>query len=335
MPGFFVLADFALAYASLSRDGRAFLRKQRSGQKAGRTSESAELLRIRPSRLSLIRSLKTCDAVFTDVVPESMRAASGRPASSLYPRFVPFAWISLELWTRLLAAHGISPDEDDARLLILLTFVHREWNDLADEFPAEVLYRSLRSGDSPEPRLRLLGHLTALNNALAERKGRFNKLFQVWQKSMAFYGRPFKPEEAASYLEGKAALNEESYAAAVLPEVPPDLAETLRRLYIWFLALDDAADVERDRTRGRSTFMTLAADPIGEIWGFFRTCEEEIRRTSPRDPGPLLLLMRSMTADVAAAIRRGRDIEGDFYAAPAEPVNRISDPSSPYKEGRA
>jgi hypothetical protein len=48
MPGFFILADFALAYASLSRDGRAFLRKQRSGQKAGRTSESAELLRIRP-----------------------------------------------------------------------------------------------------------------------------------------------------------------------------------------------------------------------------------------------------------------------------------------------
>ena len=329
MPGLFVLIDFALAYASLSRDGRAFLRKQRSRKKNGRTPESVELLRNRPSRLSLIHSLKTCDAVFADSFPGSVCAASGRRKSSLYPRFVPFAWISLEIWMRLLAAYGISPGEDDVRLLILLTFVHREWNDLVDEVPPEILYRGLRSADPPEPRFKLLGHLTALTNALAERKGRFGKLFQVWQKSMEFYSRPFKPGEAASHLEGKAALNEELYSTALLPEVPPKLAETLRLFYVWFLALDDASDVERDRARGRSTYMTLAADPMGEIRRFFRQCEEVVRRTSPRDPGQLLLLMRSMTADVAAAIRQGGDIEGDFYAAPDKPVNRISNPSNP------
>jgi len=101
MPGLFVLIDFALAYASLSPDGRAFLRKQRPRKKNGRTPESVELLRNRPSRLSLIHSLKTCDAVFADSFPGSVCAASGRRRSSLYPRFVPFAWISLEIWTRL------------------------------------------------------------------------------------------------------------------------------------------------------------------------------------------------------------------------------------------
>ncbi len=108
-PVFLCLVDFALAYASLSPDGRAFLRKQRSGNSKGRTPESVDLLRNRSSRLSLIRSLKTCDAVFAESVPESVCAASGRRRSSLYPRFVPFAWISLEIWMRLLAAYGISP----------------------------------------------------------------------------------------------------------------------------------------------------------------------------------------------------------------------------------
>ena len=184
-------------------------------------------------------------------LPESVCAESGRRRSSVYARFVPFSWISLEIWMRLLAAYHISPEEDDVRLLILLTFVHREWNDLVDEVQQEILYRSLRSPEPPEPRFRLLGHLTALTNALAERKGRFGKLFQVWQKSMDFYSRSFKAEEAASFLEGKAALNEESYSAALLPEVPPELAKTLRPFFIWFLALDDAADVERDRARAR------------------------------------------------------------------------------------
>lgn len=315
-PSYFALVDFARAYVSLSPDGRAFLRKQRSGHSKGRTPESAALLRNRPSRLSLIRSLRTCDAVFAGSVPESECAASGRRRSSIYPRFVPFAWISLEIWTRLCATYGISPDEDDVRLLVLLTFVHREWNDLVDEVPQETLYRSLRSSAPPEPRFRLLGTLTALTNALAKRKGRFERLFQNWQRSMEFYNRPFKPEEAAAFLEGKAEFNRISYSTALLSDVPPELAEVLRPFFVWFLALDDASDVVRDRARGRSTYMTVAADPEEEIWRFFRQSEEAVRRTAPRDPGPLFLLMRSMTADVAAAIRQGRDIESDFYAAP-------------------
>lgn len=335
MPGFFVLADLALAYTTLSRNGRAFLRKQRSRTKARRAPGSIELLKDRSSRLSLIRSLKICDAVFTATVPETAGAASGRRASELYLRFVPFAWIILEIWRRLLAAYGLSPDEDDLRLLVLLNFVHREWNDLADEVPPEVLYDSLRSTEPPEPRFRLLGHLTIAHNGLAQRKGRLERQFQVWQKSMAFYDRPFKPDEAVSYLEGKAALGEESYAAAVLPEVPPGLVEALRRLYIWLLALDDASDIERDRALGRSTSMTLAEDPVEEIRRYFRNCEEEIRRTAPGDPEPLLMLMRSLTADVEAAVRQGSDIEGDFYAARGTPINRISDPSSPYRAGKA
>jgi len=335
MPGPFVLIDFALAYAALSPNGRSFLRRQRSRKKSGRAPESIGLLKNRSSRLSLICSLKICDAVFVESVPETVGAASGRKTSDLYFRFVPFAWIILEIWRRLLAAYGISPHEDDLRLLVLLNFVHREWNDLADEFPPEVLYRCLRAEDPPEPWFGLVWHLTAAHNALARRKGRFEKLFQVWQKTMAFYDRPFKPDEAASYLEEKAALIQASYAAAVLPEVPPGLAEALRRLYIWLLALDDASDIDRDRALGRSTSMTLAADPLGEIREYYRKCEEEIRRTAPRDPEPLLTLMKSLTADVEAAVRQGGDIEGDFHGARGTPVNRISDPSSPYRVGKA
>jgi hypothetical protein len=333
MPGPFVLLDFALAYASMSPEGRAFLRKQGFRKKNVRTPESVKMLKNRPSRLSLIRSLKTCDIVFAESVPESMCAVPERPRSSLYSRFVPFAWISLEFWMRLLAAYGLIPGEDDVRLLILITFTHREWNDLVDEVPQEVLYRSLRSPDPPEPRFRIMGHITALTNALAKKKGRFEKMFQLWHKNMEFSNRPFEADEAASHLEGKAAHTVESYLTALLPEVPPELSETLRPFYVWFLALDDASDVKRDRARGRSTYMTLIADPVEEIWRFFRQCEKMALQTSLRDPSPLLLLMRSMTADVAAAVRQGRDIEGDFYAAPDKPVNRISDPSNPYRAG--
>jgi len=329
------LIDAARAYAALSPDGRAFLRKQRPKNKKSRTPESVALLENRTSRLSLIRSLKTCDAMFGECVPESVCAESGRRRSSVYARFVPFAWIGLEIRNRLLGAYGISPDESHARQLILLTFVHREWDDLLEEAQPETLYRILKSPQPPEPRFRLLCHVAVLTNDLSKQKGRYEKTVEVWDKAMDFYNRPFRDEEAASYLESKAALNEEIYARTLLPEVPPELSMTLHPFYVWFLSLDDAADVNRDRARGRTSYMTLAADPVEEIWKFFRLCEETIRRTAPRDPGRLLLLMRSMTADVAAAVRQGRDIERDFYAAPDKPVNRNPSPSSPYRAGSA
>jgi hypothetical protein len=335
MSRFSFFIDAARAYAALSPDGRAFLRKQRSKSKKSRTPESVGLLENRASRLSLLRSLKTCDAAFFECVPESVCDESGRRRSSVYARFVPFAWIGLEIRSRLLDAFGISRDESHDRQLILLTFVHREWDDLLEEAQPETLYRILRSPQLPEPRFRLLYHVTAVINALNKQKGLFEKTVEVWDKAMDYYNRPFRDEEAASYLEGKAALNEEIYARTLLPEVPPELSKILRPFYIWFLSLDDAADVERDRARGRTTYMTLAADPVEEIWTLFQRCEETIRRTAPRDPGLLLLLMRSMTADVAAAVRQGRDIERDFYAAPNKPVNRNPSPSSPYRAGPA
>lgn len=329
MPSLSLLFDIARAYASLSPDGRAFLRKHRPRSEKTHTPESVALLANRPSRLSLFRSLKTCDVEFARSVPASVCADTGRTRSSVYARFVPYAWISLELRTRLLTAYRIPPGADHDRQLILLTFVHREWNDALDTVPPDTLYRIVRSGESSEPRFRLLHHVAALSNALAERKGNFEKMFEIWGKAMDYYHRPFRPEDAAGYLEDKAALNAEIYAWTLLPEISPELSRILHPLYVWFLSLDDAADVERDRAADRTTYMTLAADPAEEIRKTLRRCEETVLRTAGADPEPLLLLMRSMTADVAAAIRGGRDIESDFFAAPGEPINRNPSPSSP------
>jgi hypothetical protein len=281
----------------------------------------------------MIRSLVACDAEFARSVPEQVCAEAGRGRASVYARFVPFAWIGLDLRSRLLDAYGIPRNPSDDRQLILLTFVHREWDDLLDAYQPEVLYHVLRSPDTPEPRLRLLHHVTGLSNALAREKGLFEKMLEVWDTAMAFYNRPFKPEEAASYLEKKAAINEDLYARTLVPEIPPGLARSLGPFYTWFLGLDDAADVRRDAARGRVTYMTLAADPIGEIRKLLRACEDALRASATRDPRPLMLLMRSMTAEVTAALGEGRDIERDLFAGPAAPVNRNPSPSNPYRAG--
>lgn len=329
MPSLTLLFDLAGAYAALSPDGRAFLRKHRPKSAKTHTPESIALLGSRPSRLSLFRSLKRCDAEFARCVPESVCVEAGRKRSAVYARFVPYAWISLELRTRLLGAYGISPGAVHDRQLMILTFVHREWDDLLNHSSPEDLHRALGSSLPPEPRYRLLAHVTALNNDLAKKEGQFERMLEIWDKALNYYNFSVRPEEAASYLEGKAALNAEIYAWTLLPEVSPELSKILLPFYVWFLSLDDAADVERDRASGRTTSMTLAADPVEEIRKTLRRCEETILRTATADAGLLLLLMRSMTADVAAAVRQGRDIESDFFAAPDPPVNRNPTPSSP------
>jgi len=335
MPSLSLLIDVARAYAALSPDGRAFLRKHRPRSEKTHTPESMALIENRPSRLGLFRSLKRCDVEFAASVPEPICAEAGRRRSAVYARFVPYAWISLELRTRLLGAYGITPDAGHDRQLILLTFVHREWNDWIDAVQPDILYRVLTAPDTPEPRFRLLRHVTGLSNALAGQRGNYEKMFEIWGKAMDYYRRPSRPGGAAISLEDKAAINEEIYARTLLPEISPGLSKILSPFYVWFLSLDDAADVERDRAAGRTTHMTLAADPAAEIRNTLRRCEETIGRTAPGATEPLLLLMRSMTADVVAAIREGRDLERDLFAGPDAAVIRNPSPSSPYRGGPA
>jgi len=324
-----VMLDFALAYVALSRDGRRFLRRQHKLD-TQRTAESEAMIEDRSSRRSLISTLQHCDRMFQETVPAKLCSKAGRSRNDSYARLVPFAWIGLEIRTRFMEAFGVQPGEDANRLLCLLVFVHREWDDLIDHVPPEELQQALLSDTPPAAPLGLLYHLTNLHNDLARRLGCFEKMFEVWNKGMEFYNMPFVPEQADAYLEKKAEISEEAHFA-VIPDLPANLVQALRPFSIWLSCLDDTADVERDRAQNRSTFMTLAEDPVAEAWRFEQLAEEEIHAAHPLDEHPLFLLMRSMTADVAAAVRAGRDIEHEFYGGSPQPATRIPDPSAPYR----
>jgi len=333
MPTFRVKLDFALAYLALSRDGRKFLRKQNvSGRE--KTAESIAFIQDRPCRRSLIRTLIHCDRMFFDNVSDSICRESGRDRAAIFARLVPFAWIGLEIRKRFMEAFGVEPGEDANRLLCLLIFVHREWDDLIDSVSPEELKAEMQSGKSVRPAFSLVHHLTNVHNKLARKLGCWEKMVAVWDKAMKFYDIPFVPEQSAEHLEMKASLSEEVHFA-VLPELPSGLRQALRPFSIWLSSLDDTADVERDRLQNRMTYMTLVNDPVEESWKFEKLAEEAVMAAEPCDARGLFLLMRSMTADVADAVRTGRDIEHEFYSGPEKPISRNPDPSAPYRAGKA
>jgi hypothetical protein len=167
------------------------------------------------------------------------------------------------------------------------------------------------------------------------RKGGLESFSGDWERALDFYERPFRPEEATAYLETKAEIVQRIYFAALLSDVPEDLRKVLRRLSLWLYALDETADLVRDRDQGRVTYMTVAADPVAELRRFHAELEETVRSTARRDPKLLFSLMKAMTEGVVAAVLSGKDIEGDLFGAPEGPVNRSADPSSPRKAGGA
>ncbi len=244
---------------------------------------------------------------------------------------MPFAWIGLEIRARFMSAYGFPTDAEDNRLLGLLIFIHRAWDDLLDSFSPETLYDAVMSEQPPaDPRFSLAHRLTKLCNRLAVEKGCYEKLLAAFGRAMAFYRRPFEPSSAASYFAEKAEINAEAHFA-LLPRLPEDMARSLRPFNLWLFSLDEAADIDSDRARGRTTIMTLAADPVAEILRFHDECVEHVRRTAPRNPAGLFLLMRSMTEEVVAALRKGKDIERDFFGKIEAKGDRPVQPGKPYR----
>jgi hypothetical protein len=324
-----MIADFLAAYLILSREGRAFLRRQRPKRAPDRAPRDLSLIRDRESRRSLLRTLRLCDRIFHEVVAPALYETTGRTRAEVYSRLVPFAWIGVEIRARFMDAYGASPGAKDNRLLALLILVHREWDDRLEEYPPETLMAAVLADQPPFPKAALANRLTHLFIELAAEMGCLAKYQAMLDRLQAFYHLPFTPSEAAEYLEKKAAMDAEAHFA-LLSRIPPEMEGALRPFGLWLFGLDEGADIGSDRARGRETYMTLAADPVAEIERFHLALVEHVRRTATRDPRRLFLLMRSMTDDVVEAIRSGRSIEREFYGGTDSAAVLNPDKSKPY-----
>jgi hypothetical protein len=310
------LGSLLLLYSSLSRHGRRGLREfQGRATNSQRTARHA-LLNDPVRRATLFRSLRACDRCYRAWVPDGLCRRLGRRPYDNYRRFVAFAWLNVEIRSRVLHAFGLPCDRAAAERLALLSMMTREWNDLQDRFPNSLLLRIL-SGDEPNPPddCRLVARLVHACNTWIP-TDRFPRFHEFMRAAPRIAGRPFTPETARERLAEKSHAATMAALHAACNDIPEPAAEALRPFSLWFYELDDYADLHRDQEAGRPTLLTPLAAPAAELQASLAAAAASLR-ASARDPERLLSMMEFLTRRVLDARAQGTDLEREvFFAAP-------------------
>jgi hypothetical protein len=226
---------------------------------------------------------------------------------------VSYAWVSLAVRTRLLAAFEVAYDRAGEDRCVVLSFAHREWNDLIDRCGLSLaqLSRRRRGAAPPPAEAHLLEHLKAALDDLLPRE-RFANYYELYDRSREVAARTPDPATARRDTADKAVWAALMSAHAMVDDLPQPLKDVARPLALFYQSLDDLADLDADRRKGRLTYVALADDPVAEVRRLFDDCERCLRSAAPR-PERLLGLLRWLMALVLDARRRGIDFESRYF----------------------
>jgi hypothetical protein len=317
--------DFAKAYLRLSPEGRRWIRSRR--KKKGRRPQGGRLplLDDKLSRGDMIHKLLICDRAFRDHVPDDQLHILGRERGPVYRRFVPFSFVNLLIYGRLLEAYAIAYDDAAETRLVKFFFLWREWNDLREIHSLDEGLVAFRRKTEPQPPFLLLRTLVDAvlgEGALAEDYPVFATYLRAFmEKSPAFLtGAPtaHRLKEAATFLVMTG-------YSIMFPEIPRILVEPVRDFASWFYSLDELSDLNRDKAAKKATYFATLTDPIEEIRRLYAVCEERFRSEAPA-PDRILSLMKFFMAETVRSYERGYDLENEIFGAPAaEGVNRTED----------
>jgi hypothetical protein len=300
------------AYLSLSPTGKRFLKKaaknsRLANQKLGHPV-SPGLNKI----LHFIRMFKICDKVFNAQVTGKLCLDLGRKRNAMYSRFVAYGWFSLLIWSRLLEAFNLGVDEGAKERCVLIAFTHREWNDLFDNqgYTYEQLVQAFDYQSQIPQGLSFLRQLKHLEKKFAppEHFGTFYQHLQGFRVCSLF---EYTPQKAQVILDQVAPYVVMLFIYVMVPQVPQELKETIKPISRWLYMLDEFADLEHDRKKGRITYMTMVNDPEGALREQFEQAQQVILKYALR-PDELIKLMEMITRGVIDSRRAGIDLESNF-----------------------
>ncbi len=308
--------DFVKTYILLSAAGRGWIRSRRRKSERRPKGGRFPLMDDKLSRKDMIHKLLICDRAFRDHVPDDLLHILGRERRLVYGRFIPFAFINLLMYGRLLEAYGLAYDRAAEARLARFFFLWREWNDLREDHSLDVGLVMFRRGTEPQPPFLLLRALIDTvvgRDAPPEEYPAFaNYLRAFMERSPAFLtGQPTESrlKEAAAFL----VLTGYSIMFKKIPDI---LIEPVRDFAPWFYSLDELSDLHRDKAAKKATHFGALADPVEEIWRLYAICEERFRKEA-RAPERILPLMKFLTQETIQAVRIGFDIESELFGAPA------------------
>jgi hypothetical protein len=318
--------DFAKAYLRLSPEGRRWIRSRRRKKDRRPQGGRLPLLDDKLSRWDMIHKLLICDRAFRDHVPDGQLQILGRERRLVYARFVPFGFVNLLIYGRLLEAYGIAYDDDAETRLVKFFFLWREWNDLRDIHSLDAGLATFERKAEPQPPFLLLRTLIDAvmgEGALAEDYPAFSNYLRAFmEKSPAFLtGAPtaHRLKEAATFLVMTG-------YSIMFPKIPQILVGPVQDLAPWFYSLDELSDLHRDKAAKKATYFATLADPIEEIRRLYAVCEERFRSEAPA-PDRVLSLMEFFMEETVQTYESGFDLETEFFGAPARAAIRTAGPS--------
>jgi len=310
-----VFFDFTGAYFRLSPTGRRWLRSRLRTKEPRPKRGRFPLLKDRESRRDIIHKLLICDSAFRDNVSDDQLRILGRERRRVYGRFVPFAFINLLIYGRLLEAYGIAYDRPAEARLAKFIFLWREWNDLREHHSLAIGLVTFQRGTEPQPPFLLLRTLIDTvvgRDAPPEEYPAFaNYLRAFMERRPAFLtAQPteIRIKEAAVFL----VMTGYSVMFKKIPEI---LIEPVRDFAPWFYSLDELSDLHRDKAAKKATHFGKLEDPEKEIWGLYAIREERFRKEACA-PERILSLMKFLTEETIRTVRMGFDIESELFGAP-------------------
>lgn len=300
-------------YLSLSKQGKLFLkkatRKSRQVDKPLAKSILSDLSKI----LYFMQNLKVCDKVFSQQVSDQLCIDLGREKSAMYARFVSYAWFSLLIWSKVLAAFNISYDKNAKTRCVLVAFTHREWNDLFDNqgYSFDELFKAFDYQVKIPKQLIFLRQLKQMEKKLApvNRFGKFYEHLQGFDVCSLF---EYTSEKAEIILDQVAPFVALLFMYIMVTDIPEALKETIKPLARWLYMLDELADLEHDKKINRLTYMLMVSDPEKAMWKQYEICRKIILANAP-NPDKLIKFMEALTSKIITAQKQGTDIENSFF----------------------
>lgn len=271
-------------------------------------SESDYMRDLRQWKL-LMRNFSICDRCFSAWVPRGIHSAMGSDRFRIYRRLLPFAWVCQAIRVRLFAAFGLECDRAAEERSVLWSFIHREWDDLADQWG--VSHADLFDNFNPDKPLRSEMELyqslyqRVIRSVPAEQFPIFYRLVSEMPQAVL---RHSTREAAARVTADNSHLSVRMSLYVMRNDVPDTLLQVLPAFGFWLYCLDEYADLERDEAAGKVTFMSTVDDPGMELDKAFQKMSSAVEAVAPR-PRVLLDYLDLLQRDVKRLKERGVDIE--------------------------
>jgi len=296
-------------YLKASPHGRHYLRDLQKNTHSKASGSTPDYLRNRWQRSLLMHNFSTCDHSFHQWIPDDIPSSTGTDRSRIYLRLVPFAWVSQAIRTRVFEAFAIPYDRTAEDRSIIQSFVHREWNDLADRRGIAIteLYKALDPQGPPHPAMALLRSLWARLLQLVPRD-RFPDYYRMVTEISRVSSLMATPDGAARFTAERGHFAARVCLTIMREPLPDRLERVLPAFGLWLYCLDEFSDIERDRSSGRTTYMSIQADPEREMQRIYLEMEQTVTADAPH-PRRLLDYLDALQSDILRLKRDGVDIE--------------------------